>query len=314
MTPERSPAVDRDEHAWRGLALGLLGVLSFSLTLPATRVAVAELPPPAVGFGRVVAPAVFGMMYLRARHAPRPRGATWARLAIVAAGIGIGFPLFSALALERVPAAHGAVVVGFNPIATAIAAVFLGGERPSFRFWAWSLAGLAAVLLYAWTQGAAALHVGDLYLLVAVGTVGVSYAEGAYLSREMPGFDVVCWALALALPIALPVAVASWLKADAAPSLRAWIAFGYVSIVSQFLGLWLWYLALAGGRVARVGQLQLAQPLLTLLWSGWLLGERIAWQTTAAAILVMICGMATLRSRVGVAAARWRAVRPPRSS
>ena len=294
MTRAMAPAV----HPWRGVVLGSLGVLTFSLTLPATRVAVGELPPAAVGFGRVVAPALFGILYLWARGSPLPRGRTWSRLTIVASGIGIGFPLFSALALRRVPASHGAVVVGFNPIATAVAATLLGNERPSWRFWALSCAGLAAVVLYAWTQGAADLHVGDAYLLLAVGSVAVSYAEGAYLTREMPGFEVLCWALIIALPVAAPLAALSWYGAHVTPSPRVWGAFAYVSLVSQFLGLWVWYIGLAYGGVARIGQLQLAQPLLTLIWSGWLLAERISWPTVAAATVVMACGIAMLRSRV----------------
>jgi drug/metabolite transporter (DMT)-like permease len=291
-------------HPWRGLALGALGVATFSVTLPATRVAVGELPAMAVGFGRVVAPALVGAAYLRLRGAARPHGATWARLAVVASGTGVMFPLFSALALRTVPASHGAVVVGFNPIATAMAAVLLGGERPSARFWGFSLAGLAAVLVYAWTQGAAEIHAGDAYLLLAVGSVALSYAEGAYLSREMPGFEVLCWSLLLALPLALPLAVFSWYGAQVAPSPHAWAAFAYVSLVSQFLGLWVWYRGLAEGGVARVGQLQLGQPLLTMLWSAWLLGEQVLWPTVVAAVVVMLCGIATLKARVLVRGGR----------
>jgi drug/metabolite transporter (DMT)-like permease len=285
-------------HATRGLLLGSLGVLAFSLTLPFTRVAVAEIPAPAVGFGRMLVPALLGATYLRLRGAARPRGRTWLRLAIVTSGIGFGFPLFTALALRSVPASHAAVVVGFNAITTSVAAVLLGSERPSLRFWLVSAAGLAAVLVYAWTQGAGDVRLGDGYLLLAVVMVGIAYAEGAYLAREMPSFEVVCWALLLAMPVALPVSLWSWAGGHHTASAKAIGAFGYVSLVSQFLGLYVWYVGLAQGGVARVGQIQLAQPLLTLLWSGLLLGERVLWPTVASATAVMLCGVASLKSRV----------------
>jgi drug/metabolite transporter (DMT)-like permease len=289
----------RSSRALRGLLLGALGVFTFSFTLPFTRVAVAEIPAPAVGFGRMVIPGVFGALYLHLSDAALPRGRTWLRLLVVTSGIGFGFPLFTALALRTVPASHAAVVVGFNAITTAVAAVLLGRERPSAAFWLVSAAGFVAVLVYGWTQGASDVRLGDAYLLVAVVMVGIAYAEGGYLAREMPSFQVLCWALVLAMPIAIPVSLLSWAGGSHTASARALGAFGYVSLVSQFLGLYVWYVGLSLGGVARVGQIQLAQPLLTLVWSALLLGERIVWPTVASATAVMLCGLASLRIRVG---------------
>lgn len=79
---------------------------------------------------------------------------------------------------------------------------------------------------------------------------------------------------------------------------RAWLGFGYVSIVSMFLGFLAWYRAMALGGVARLSQLQLLQPLLTLLWSALLLGEEVNRGTVGTAGLVMLCVLAGVRSRV----------------
>jgi drug/metabolite transporter (DMT)-like permease len=77
----------------------------------------------------------------------------WPRLALTAVGVVVGFPLFSAWALTLVPAAHAAVIAGLLPAATAVMAVLRSGERPRAAFWAATLLGLIAVLVFATTQG-----------------------------------------------------------------------------------------------------------------------------------------------------------------
>jgi drug/metabolite transporter (DMT)-like permease len=281
------------------VALGLLGVLGFSFTLPATRVAVEDLDPTFIGLGRAAVAAVPAALLLALWRAPWPDLRTAGRLAIVALGVVFGFPLLSALALQSLTSAHSAVIVGLLPAATAVMAVARAGERPSAGFWVASGAGLAAVLGFAAAQGAGAPSGADLLVLAAVALGAVGYAEGGALARELGGARVICWALVLSVPITAPVGlVVGGLAGGLEAPADAWLCFAYVTLVSMFLAFFAWYAALARGGVAKTGQVQLLQPLLTLVWSAALLGEHVGVGTVAAAVAVVASVLATQRSRV----------------
>jgi drug/metabolite transporter (DMT)-like permease len=278
--------------------LGLLGVLGFSFTLPVTRVAVEGLDPAFVGLGRAAVAALPAAVLLRVWREPLPDWTTVRRLGLVALGVVFGFPLLSALALRELTSAHSAVIVGLLPAATAVMAVARAGERPSAGFWVASGAGLLAVLAFAASQGAG-VSGADLLVLGAVALGAIGYAEGGTLARHMGGDRVICWALVLSLPVTLPVgATAAVLGGVDAPA-DAWLGFAYVALVSQFLAFFAWYAALARGGVAKTGQVQLVQPLLTLAWSAALLGEHIGPATLVAALAVVASVVATQRARVG---------------
>ena len=281
-----------------GLVLGALGVLGFSFSLPATRLAVADLDPWLVAFGRAVVAGALSLALLAATRAPRPTRRQVRSLAVVALGVVVGFPLFTSLALHRLPAAHGAVVVGMLPAVTAIAAVLRAGERPTRAFWLASGAGLAAVMAFALTQGGGGLSSADLELLAAVVLCALGYAEGGRLARELGGARTICWALVLALPVTVVVAGAALATAGAHASATAWLGFSYVSVVSMFLAFFAWYAGLARGGVAKIGQVQLGQPVLGLVWAALILGEHVGPATAAAALAVLVCVVATQRTRV----------------
>jgi drug/metabolite transporter (DMT)-like permease len=280
------------------LFLGFLGVLAFSFTLPATRVAVEELDPTVVGIGREALAALPAALLLVLLRGPRPSRSQLARLALVALGVVFGFPLFTALALRELSSAHSAVIVGLLPAATAVAAVVRAGERPSRGFWLASTAGLVAVLGFAASQGAGLVSGGDLLILAAVALGAIGYAEGGALARELGGWRVICWALVLSAPLTIPVALVAAAGSDLHASADAWLGFAYVTVVSAFLGFFAWYAGLARGGVAKIGQVQLVQPLLTLAWSAALLGEHVSAITLFAAVLVVLCVVGTQRTRV----------------
>lgn len=262
-------------------------MLCFSFTLPATRLAVPEFGGYTVGFGRAVIAALLALALLVARRERLPERRHWRGLGLVALGVVFGFPVMTSLALRTVPSSHGAVVVGLLPAATAVAAVLLTRERPRPVFWLVCALGVVAVVWFAATTGAGHLEVGDLYMLLAVLLAAVGYAEGGRLARELDGWRVVSWALVFSLPFALiATLLAPW--PTHLPSPAAWLAFGYVSVVSMFLGFFAWYRGLALGGVARAGQVQLVQPVLTVVWSALLLGEGLDGRTVLAALLVVI--------------------------
>lgn len=277
--------------AWSALVLGSIGVLGFSFTLPATRLALTGLSASVVGLGRAVVAAILAGAVLVARRERLPPSRHLGRLVVVALGVVVGFPLFSALALRDTPAAHGAVVVGLLPAATAVWAVVRAGERPSKKFWLACLVGVASVILFALSQGAGSLRSADAFLLLAVMAGSLGYAEGGALAREIGGWRVICWALVISMPLLVPVvagAVLDQVQSGGAVPARAWLGFGYVAGVSMFAAFFAWYAGLARGGVARISQLQLAQPVLTLLWSALLLDEVVDGKTLVAAVLVLM--------------------------
>jgi drug/metabolite transporter (DMT)-like permease len=258
-----------------GLGYGFIGVLGFSLTLPATRAAVADLDPIFVGLGRAVVAAVLAMIVLWATRQPLPKRKHWRSLIIVAAGVIFGFPLLSAWAMQQLPASHGAIITGLIPLATAITATVRLGERPSAKFWLASLVGSLAVVLFAFVSGSGKIQVADVTLLGAVVAAAISYAEGGYLAQIMGGWQVICWALVIASPILVFPVVVTIFQHELIASPTAWLGFGYVSIISQFVAFFAWYHGMAIGGIARVSQIQLLQPFLTIMFSALLLGEQI---------------------------------------
>jgi len=284
--PELS-AVPRPHSLRAGYLWGFLGVLAFSFTLPATRAAVPELGGTIVGLGRAIVAAALAALLLIALREKPPDRRYWRSLVVVALGVVVGFPLLTAVALQSLPAAHGAVVVGLLPALTAVMAVLRGGEHPPPAFWLACGAGVIAVLIFAVVQGAGQPHPADLLLLGAVAAAALGYAEGGRLARELGGWRVICWALLISAPVLIvPVGIAV-AQHGLAASPKAWFGFAYVSVVSMFLGFFAWYRGLALGGIARVGQIQLVQPVLTLLWAALFLGEAIDLPTALAGLLVI---------------------------
>jgi drug/metabolite transporter (DMT)-like permease len=282
--------------AAKALLLGFGGVLGFSFTFPATKLALHSFGPWFIAFGRAGVAAGLAAVTLRRQRASRPTGAQWLRLAVVAGGCVVGFPALSSVALQSSSSSHSAVVIAVLPAATAIAGALRGRESTSLVFWLGAAAGTATVTLYVAAHAGGAVAPADLYLLVGVVVCALGYAEGGLLARSLGGPQTNCWALVLALPVTLPVAL---LTAPArAPSASALAGLMYLSVVSMFLAFFCWYAGLARGGVARVSQLQLAQTPLTLAWSALLLGERIGAGTLGVAALVLVSVAVTQRARV----------------
>ncbi len=280
----------RDENL--GYALGLVGVIAFAITLPATRVAVRALDPVFVGLGRAVGAALLAAAYLLLSRQRLPTREEAKGLLVVAAGVVVGFPLLTALAMRHVDASHGGVVLGILPLATAAAGAMFSRERPSLRFWICALAGTALVVGYALTQSRGAFHWADAALFGAIVSAGIGYAEGARLSKTLGGLPVISWALVFSAPLLL---IPVWRAAPASLALpvESWIGFAYVTVISQFLGFIPWYRGLALGGIAKVGQTQLLQPFLTILASALLLGEPgsgVTWIVAALVVAVVAIG------------------------
>ena len=263
-------------QATAGWGSGLLGVIIFSGSLPATRVAVSGFSPMFLTSARAAIAALLGIGLLALLRQPLPERRDIVSLAIVALGVVVGFPLLTALALQHITSAHSIVFIGLLPLATAIFAVLRGGEKPRPLFWLFSCAGGVAVAVYALSQNADASLAGDLMMVGAIVMCGLGYAEGAALSRRLGGWQVISWALVLALPVMALLALATLPDVWTGISVPAWISLSYVSVFSMLIGFVFWYRGLALGGIAGVGQLQLLQPFFGLILAGFLLGEPVA--------------------------------------
>jgi drug/metabolite transporter (DMT)-like permease len=280
----------RDENL--GYLLGVIAVIAFALTLPATRLAVQALEPVFVGLGRAVGAAVLAGVYLLLRGQRLPSREESKGLVVVAAGVVIGFPLFTAWAMRYVDASHGGVVLGILPLATAAAGALFSRERPSARFWLCALVGTTLVVGYALTESSGTLHWADLALFGAIISAGIGYAEGARLSKTLGGFQVISWALVFSAPL-LIIPVLLFAPETIDLPVESWLGFIYVMVISQFLGFVPWYQGLALGGIAKVSQTQLLQPFLTILASAFLLGEpggAITWIVAGLVVAVVAIG------------------------
>ncbi|KAA9000545.1 DMT family transporter [Affinibrenneria salicis] len=277
------------KRSLEGWGNGLAGVIIFSGSLPATRVAVAGFSPLFLTSARGLIAASIGAALLLLLRQERPERKDALPLAIVALGVVIGFPLLTALALQHITSAHSIVFLGLLPLATALFGVLRTDERPQWPFWLFSCLGSVTVAAFALSGGGMASLNGDLLMLAAVILCGLGYAEGAQLSRRLGGWQVISWALLLAAPLMLPVTMATLPSSWRSIGASAWFGLGYVSIFSMLIGFVFWYRGLALGGIAGVSQLQLLQPFFGLMLAGWLLREPVAWTMVVSTCLVILC-------------------------
>jgi drug/metabolite transporter (DMT)-like permease len=278
--------MDRTTAGWGS---GLLGVIIFSGSLPATRVAVADFSPLFLTSARAVIAALLGMALLLALRQARPARADLFSLVIVALGVVVGFPLLTALALQYITAAHSIVFIGLLPLATAAFGVLRGGERPKPAFWLFSILGAATVAGFALSRSDGGSVAGDLLMIAAILLCGLGYAEGATLSRRLGGWQVISWALLLSLPMMALITLLTLPGSWSGIGTPAWLSLAYVSVFSMLVGFIFWYRGLARGGIAGVGQLQLLQPFFGLILAAVLLHEPIAWTMIASTIVVVLC-------------------------
>ena len=268
---------------------GLIGVVIFSGSLPATRVAVLEFDPVFLTVARATLTAFLALSLLLLFKEKRPARHQLVPLIIVALGVVVGFPLLTALALQYVTSAHSIVFVGLLPLATAAFGVLRGGERPRPVFWLFSVLGSLLVVGFAVSQGLSSSPQGDILMLLAILACGLGYAEGAKLSRTLGGWQVISWALVLALP--MMAALTWWRMPDSFSGISApaWFSLAYVSLFSMLIGFVFWYRGLAQGGIAAVGQLQLLQPFFGLALAATLLHEHVSIGMLGVTVAVILC-------------------------
>lgn len=274
---------------------GFIGMLIFSASLPATRIAVQDFDPVFLTAARAGIAGFVAVIVLFTLQVNRPRREDMASLGITAVGVVVGFPLLTALALQHITAAHSIVFIALLPLMTALFGVLRAGERPKATFWIFSCLGSALVAGFALSSSTETDFVGDAYMLAAIIICGMGYAEGAKLSRKLGGWQVICWALVISLPVMLTLALLIRPPTFANIQVQAWFGLAYVSFFSMLIGFVFWYRGLAQGGIATVGQLQLLQPFFGLILAALLLNESVTVQMFVTASLVVLCVIAAKR-------------------
>ncbi len=271
----------------KGMFYGLLGVIAFGLTLPVTGYIISFFNPIFLGLGRAVVAALVASILLLVTKQKVPNKKQIGQLVIVGFGVVIGFPIFSSWAMLTVPPSHGGVVLGILPLATGIVGVLVSHEKPSIGFWLSAIAGSVIVIVFSLYKGVGVFHIGDIALFGAIISAAIGYAVGGQLSKELGGWQVICWALVLSLPFIL---LPAWLHKPEdifIIPISVWCGFLYLALVSQLLGFFLWYKGLALGGITRVSQTQLFQPFVTIVASAFLINEKLDTMTVIFAILVV---------------------------
>ena len=278
--------MDRTARGWIN---GFIGVVIFSGSLPATRVAVMQFDPVFLTIARAGIAGVLALCLLFAFREKRPSRSDIVSLVIVALGVVVGFPLLTALALQHITSAHSIVFIGLLPLSTAIFGVVRGGERPKPAFWIFSVLGSALVAGFAFMQGLTASPIGDALMFAAIIVCGLGYAEGAKLSRALGGWQVISWSLVLSLPVMIALSIFYRPPPFSDIELPAWLSLVYVSLFSMLIGFVFWYSGLAQGGIAAVGQLQLLQPFFGLALAATLLHEPVTSTMLAVTVAVILC-------------------------
>jgi len=282
-----------------GIALGLAGMALFAGTLPATRLAVASIDPLFLTSARAAIAGVAGVLVLAAMRRRLPPRALWGQIALAGLCTIVGFPVLMALAMVSVPAAHGGVVLGILPLATAAASAIIGHERPSLGFWVASIAGAGIVVVFVLHDNdAGRFTAGDLFLLGTVIAGAFGYTLSGRLSEVLPGWEVISWQVTLFLPASVLAAVALWPEGLADVPAPAWAGLAYVSLVSQFLAFFVFNAGLALGGIAHVGQVMLLQPFAIVALAAPVNGEPIRASILAYAAAVVVTVLIAQRMKV----------------
>ncbi len=259
-------AIKKNSYAF---ILGTVSVLAFSLTLPLTKYLVAYQSIFEVGLLRGLIAAIFAAFILLFFAKKTPNKTQIKKLIVVSMTIVLGFPLLIALSMSHLSPGYGAVILACLPIMTAIFGSILGHEKPKLAFWFLSCLGISLVMGYSFFNTLPQkFGIGDVILFCSAICAGLGYAQGGLLAKEIQGWEVICWALLIALPALLFFSILNFnFENFFTLGYPQWLAIFYLGIVNSLFGFFIWYEALALGGVEKVGQTQLLQPLFTYFFS-----------------------------------------------
>jgi drug/metabolite transporter (DMT)-like permease len=282
-----------------GLLLGFIGMCMFAGTLPATRLAILGLDPLFLtgARGTIAGSAALAILLLARRTLPAR--ALWGEICGTAFCTALAYPLLAAFAMMSVPAAHGGVVLGILPLATAAAAALIAHEQPSRGFWLASAAGAALVLIFTLRQsGGVGVSAGDLFLLGTIAAGAIGYTMSARLTALMPGWEVISWQVVILLPLFAAATIALWPSDIASVPIACWAGLAYVGLVSQYTSFFVFNAAMARAGIARTSQIMLLQPFVIIALAVVVNGEQVEVETVLFAAAVVATVLIGQRMRV----------------
>lgn len=276
------------KNEFKGLLLGVIGILLFSLTLPLTKIALDGFGPLFIGSGRSALAGIIALLFILVKKVPYPDSIQFKNFLFMIPGIGFIYPIFTAMALSNRLPSHGGVILGILPLATAFFSFTYAGERPSYGFWLASIAGSLLVIGFSLLTNAGSISYGDCLLFIACLAAAFAYAVGGTLSKSVNPIVIISWTLVFCLPVNIVITYFSIDFYFFDISTKAWLAFLWLAISSSYLGFFFWYGGLALGGVARVSQLLLLQPVFNLLFSSLLLNDQLTIINLIFTILVVL--------------------------
>jgi len=290
-----------------GFLLGFIGVLIFSLTLPITRhLTQVDFTSLEIGFGRGFLAGIASVLILlfkgQFKTENLPSKTDLRKLIIVAIGVVFAFPIFTAIAMQTIPAGNGGIVLAAVPLSTAIFAGLLSEENPTTKFWGIAVIGFITVIVFRLLTndlGITNIGFGDFALLVCVVIGGMGYAQGGILGKAMSGWKVICWALVISLPLVIPLTILNFdvthLIQVANDSFVSLLLFAFLCLFNNLIGFFFFYEGLGMGGVARVSQVDLFRPFFTFFFSVVFLGETMTF--LAIFFLFLIIGIVYLSKK-----------------
>lgn len=284
----------------KGMLIGFVGIAIFSLTLPFTQMAVNEMSPFFLAFGRASIAGICALILLIFNKSKFPNRVQIKKLIIIVVGVVYGFPIFTSIAMTTLPSSHSGIVLGILPLAMSLFAAIKYKEKPSLSFWLTSIFGTFMVISYTFMDNDGSLMIEDLWLLFAILFAAIGYSEGGILSKEMGSIAVISWALVISLPLNLFASYVFYETSYATISFQAFMSLMYVGLFSMFIGFFFWYKGIAIGGISRVGQVQLIQPFLTIIGAYFLTNEKITFLNILFALIVLIVIIIGRRTKIDV--------------
>jgi drug/metabolite transporter (DMT)-like permease len=269
----------------------LFCVFLFSLTAPFTRMAALEISPESIILIRILGAGLVCIIYALIDRWMPPKKILPGLIA-TAAGSVVGFNSLMAYGLSEVPSGHAAVALAALPISTAVYSVLRDRMKPGLKFWIFALAGTILSFGFFFSLNVENLSMGDFYLVLSVFSAAFGYVEGGRLSRVYGGSRTMTWAVLITLPVVVPLAYFYFYNNTnevLQMSQSAWFSVSYLALVSQSLGMFLWFRVLAKGPMEKIALLQLLQPFITLFAAIVLLQENVVNSTWITALLVAFC-------------------------
>ncbi len=252
----------------QGYLLGILAVFLFSMTVPATKIAVTQLPALFLSSGRGVVACILAAVYMiYTKQKLLPHRSILFDIWLTGLCVVVLFPTAISFAMMHTNASHGSVVLGILPLTTAIVAMFITKNKLSMGFWICAILGSLVVIVFSAYHAKGQFNIADLYLFIAIAAASFGYVKGAELSKKISGMQVISWALLSAAPMVFLIFclnLPSYAVINQA-SITSWLCFIYMAVISQYLGFVPWYKGLSLGGIAQVGQVQLLQPLFSLI-------------------------------------------------